>query len=76
VERARLRRALRRSLSDKSQRALRWTVMTIVEGLAVAERHRVLIGPLKPLIEPWKSVHVSMATVLALLGGLHIYLAW
>jgi len=70
-----LRRALRRSLPGWKRRAVRREAAALAAALALAERRRALVDPLLPLFRSWKLVHVPMATVLALLGALHIFLA-
>jgi hypothetical protein len=71
----RLRRALRRAAPGWRRRAVRRQAAALADAIALGERRRALVDPLLPLFLSWKAVHVPMATLLSLLGGLHIALA-
>jgi hypothetical protein len=72
---ARLERALRRSVRGKGARAARRQARRTAERRALVERRRVLLPLVAPLFAHWKAVHVPMAILLTLIGGLHIVLA-
>jgi Fe-S-cluster-containing hydrogenase component 2 len=70
-------RALMRSLrAARVPWRVRGKVVRIASRRALLQRRRALFPMLSPLFGWWKILHVPMSITLAVVGGIHIALAW